>query len=76
MLSLPIIDYSMPKENNEDREEETEATISDTSKDIIKGMDRYEATIKSRQNAKHNQQATLQGLKNKLLMATNKGPKC
>jgi hypothetical protein len=30
----------MPKENNEDREEETEATISDTSKDTLKGMDR------------------------------------
>ncbi len=30
----------MPNENNEDREEETEATISDTSKDTIKGMNR------------------------------------
>ena len=30
----------MRKENNEDREEETESTISDTSKDAIKGMDR------------------------------------
>ena len=37
----------MPKENNEDREEEAEAAISDTGKDIKKGMDRYEARIKS-----------------------------
>jgi hypothetical protein len=35
----------MPKENNEDRDEE--AVISDTGKDIKKGMDRYEARIKS-----------------------------
>ena len=37
----------MPKENNEDRDEEAESTISDTGKDIKKGMDRYEARIKS-----------------------------
>ena len=37
----------MPKENNEDRNEEAEAAISDTGKDIKKGMDRYEARIKS-----------------------------
>jgi hypothetical protein len=30
---FPIIDYSMPKENNEDREE-AQAAISDTGKDI------------------------------------------
>jgi hypothetical protein len=37
----------MPKQNNEDHDEETEAAISDTGKDIKKGMDRYEARIKS-----------------------------
>ena len=37
----------MPKGNNEDRDEEAEAAISDTGKDIKKGMDRYEARIKS-----------------------------
>jgi hypothetical protein len=37
----------MPKENNEDREKEAEAAISDTGKDIKKGMDRYESRIKS-----------------------------
>ena len=38
----------MPKENNEDCDEEAEeAAISDTGKDIKKGMDRYEARIKS-----------------------------
>jgi hypothetical protein len=37
----------MPKENNEDRDEEAQAAISDTGKDIKKGMDRYEARIKS-----------------------------
>jgi hypothetical protein len=48
MLLFPVIDYSsMPKENNEDREEEAEAAISDTGKDIKKGMDRYESRIKS-----------------------------
>jgi hypothetical protein len=40
---------SMPKEKQyEDRDEEAEeAAISDTGKDIKKGMDRYEARIKS-----------------------------
>jgi hypothetical protein len=39
----------MTKENNEGHDEETEAeaAISDTGKDIKKGMDRYEASIKS-----------------------------
>jgi hypothetical protein len=37
----------MPKENNEDRDQEAEAAISDTGKDIKKEMDRYEARIKS-----------------------------
>ena len=37
----------MPKENKEDRDEEAQAAISDTGKDIKKGMDRYEARIKS-----------------------------
>ena len=39
----------MPKEKQyEDRDEEAEeAAISDTSKDIKKGMDRYEARMKS-----------------------------
>ncbi len=38
----------MPRENNDDYdEEEAEAAISDTGKDIKKGMDRYEARIKS-----------------------------
>jgi hypothetical protein len=39
----------MPKEKQyEDRDEEAEeAAISDTGKDIKKGMDRYEARIKS-----------------------------
>ena len=37
----------MPKENNEERNEEAETAISDTGKDIKKGMDRYEARIKS-----------------------------
>jgi hypothetical protein len=44
---FPIIDYSMPKENNEDCNQEAEAAISDTGKDIKKGMDRYEARIES-----------------------------
>jgi hypothetical protein len=35
----------MPKQNNDDRDEK--AAISDTAKDIKKGMDRYEARIKS-----------------------------
>jgi hypothetical protein len=47
MLLFPIIDYSMPRKNNEDRDEEAEEAISDTGKDIKKGMDRYEARIKS-----------------------------
>jgi hypothetical protein len=47
MLFFTIIDYSMPKENNEDRDEEAQAAISDTGKDIKKGMARYEARIKS-----------------------------
>jgi hypothetical protein len=46
MLLFPIID-SMPKENNEDHNEETEAAISDAGKDIKKGMHRYEDRIKS-----------------------------
>ena len=37
----------MPKENNEHRDEEAETAISDTGKDIKKGLDRYEARIKS-----------------------------
>ena len=37
----------MPRENNSDYDEEAEASISDTGKDIKKGMDRYEARIKS-----------------------------
>ena len=37
----------MPKENNDDDHDEEEAAISDTGKDIKKGMDRYEARIKS-----------------------------
>ena len=37
----------MPTENNKDRDEEEKAAISDTGKDIKKGMDRYEAKIKS-----------------------------
>ena len=37
----------MPRKNNEDRDEEAEEAISDTGKDIKKGMDRYEARIKS-----------------------------
>ena len=37
----------MPKENNEDRDEEAQAAISDTGKNIKKGMDRYEEKIKS-----------------------------
>lgn len=37
----------MPKENNEDRDEEAQAAISDTGKDIKKGMDRYVTRIRS-----------------------------
>jgi hypothetical protein len=37
----------MPRENNDDRDEEVQAAISDTGKDIKKEMDRYEARIKS-----------------------------
>lgn len=37
----------MPRENNDDYDEEAEAAISDTGKDIKKGMDKYEARIKS-----------------------------
>jgi hypothetical protein len=37
----------MPEKNNDGRGEEAEAAISDTGKDIKKGMDRYEARIKS-----------------------------
>ena len=37
----------MPRENNDDRDEEVKAAISDTGKDIKKGMDRYETRIKS-----------------------------
>ena len=37
----------MPRKNNEDRDEEAEEAISDTGKDIKKGMDRHEARIKS-----------------------------
>ena len=37
----------MRKKINDDRDEEVEAAISDTGKDIKKGMDRYEARIKS-----------------------------
>jgi len=36
----------MPKQNNDDCDGE-EAAISDTGKDIKKGMDRHEARIKS-----------------------------
>lgn len=43
----------MPKKNNEDRKEETEATILDTSKDIIKGMDRYQAKMKPGAEGEH-----------------------
>jgi hypothetical protein len=63
---FPIIDYSMPKENNEDCLQEAEAAISDTGKDIKKGMDRYEARINQPQKDKHRQQATLRNLKNRL----------
>jgi hypothetical protein len=38
---------NIPRENNDDSDEEVEAAISDTGKDIKKGMDRYEARIKS-----------------------------
>lgn len=34
-------------ENNEDRDEEAQAAISDTGKDIKKEMERYETRIKS-----------------------------
>jgi hypothetical protein len=44
---------SIPKENNDDREEEAEATILDTSKDIIKGMDRYQAKMKPDAEGEH-----------------------
>jgi hypothetical protein len=37
----------MPKENYEDHDEEAEAAISETGKDIKKGMDRYQAKMKS-----------------------------
>ena len=37
----------MPRENNDGYDEEAEASISDTGKDIKKAMDRYEARIKS-----------------------------
>jgi hypothetical protein len=37
----------MPNENHEDHDEKTEAAISNTGKDIKKGMDKYEARIKS-----------------------------
>ncbi len=37
----------MPKENNEDRDEEAQEAISDTGKDIKKGMGRYKTRIKS-----------------------------
>jgi hypothetical protein len=37
----------MPMENDADRDEEAQPAISDTGKDIKKGMDRYEARIKS-----------------------------
>jgi hypothetical protein len=37
----------MSKKNNKDHDEEAEAAISDTGKDIKKGMDRYEARMKS-----------------------------
>jgi hypothetical protein len=37
----------MPMENDADRDEEAEAEISDIGKDIKKGMDRYEARIRS-----------------------------
>jgi hypothetical protein len=47
MLLFPITDYSKPKENNEDRDEEAQAAISDTGKNIKKRMDRYETRIKS-----------------------------
>jgi hypothetical protein len=47
MLLFPIIDYSMPKENNDDRDEEAQTAISDTGKDIKKAMDRYETRTKS-----------------------------
>jgi len=46
LLLFPIM-ISMPKKNNDDRDKEVEAAISDTGKDIKKGMDRYEARIKS-----------------------------
>jgi hypothetical protein len=79
MLLFPIIDYSMPKENNDDRDEEAQAAISDTGKDIKKGW----TGTKPEQNQpqkeeeeKHSQQATLRSLKNRLLMATSKSPKC
>jgi hypothetical protein len=38
---------SIPKENNKARDEEAEAAVSDTGKDIKKGIDAYEARIKS-----------------------------
>ena len=37
----------MPRENNDDYDEEAEPATWDTGKDIQKGMDRYEARIKS-----------------------------
>ena len=37
----------MSKKNNKDHDEEAQAGISDTRKDIKKGMDRYEARMKS-----------------------------
>jgi hypothetical protein len=37
----------MPKVNNEDHNEEAQAAISDTVKDIKKGMDRYVTRIRS-----------------------------
>ena len=54
----------MPKQNNDDRDEE--AAISDTGKDIKKGMDRYEAWIKSAAEGEALPAETLLGLKNKL----------
>jgi hypothetical protein len=65
LLLFPIM-IDMPRENNYDYDEEAEAAFWDIDKDIQKGMDRYEARIKSAAEGEAAPAGDSRGLKNKL----------
>ena len=58
----------MPKENNEDQDEEAESAISEAGKDIKKGEDRYNARMKLAAEGKAPPTVILLALKNQFAL--------